>query len=82
MLVLHVKGKGVILYRSTAKEVEAIVRAQGSTPATVGVLNGRVHVGLSKEDLDFLSRGSGLLKVSRQDLAYAVSKVSPSSVSS
>ncbi|XP_023654009.2 uncharacterized protein [Paramormyrops kingsleyae] len=59
---------------NTAKEVEAIVRAQGSTPATVGILNGRVHVGLSEEDLDFLSRGSGLLKVSRRDLAYAVSK--------
>ncbi|XP_048871132.1 uncharacterized protein zgc:136858 isoform X2 [Brienomyrus brachyistius] len=59
---------------NTAKEVEAFVRAQGSTPATVGVLNGRVHVGLSEEDLDFLSCGSGLHKVSRRDLAYAVSK--------
>lgn len=37
---------------STATEVEAIVRAEGATPATVGVIEGKVHVGLSSEELD------------------------------
>lgn len=60
---------------STAKEVETIVRTQGAIPATVGVLNGRVHVGLSEEELDFLSRSKTALKVSRRDLPYVISKV-------
>ncbi|KAL2093600.1 hypothetical protein ACEWY4_010912 [Coilia grayii] len=59
---------------STAKEVEAIVREQGAIPATVGVLEGRVHVGLSGDELDFLSRSKTSLKVSRRDLPYVISK--------
>ncbi|MFT7796753.1 pseudouridine-metabolizing bifunctional protein C1861.05-like [Arapaima gigas] len=59
---------------NTAREVEAIVRAQGATPATVGVLQGRVHVGLTQEELEFLSSRIVSLKVSRRDLAYAVTK--------
>ncbi|XP_077423258.1 uncharacterized protein LOC144053087 isoform X2 [Vanacampus margaritifer] len=59
---------------STAKEVEAIVRAQNATPATVGVIEGKVHVGLSVEELDFLARCEGSVKVSRRDLPYVVSQ--------
>ncbi|CAJ1056321.1 pseudouridine-metabolizing bifunctional protein C1861.05 [Xyrichtys novacula] len=59
---------------STAKEVEAIVRAEGATPATVGVIDGEVHVGLSSDELHHLARCENSLKVSRRDLPYAVSK--------
>ncbi|XP_041692879.2 pseudouridine-metabolizing bifunctional protein C1861.05 [Coregonus clupeaformis] len=59
---------------STAKEVEAIVRTEGATPATVGLLQGRVHVGLSSEELDYLAQSKTSLKVSRRDLPYAISK--------
>ncbi|XP_007252903.3 uncharacterized protein zgc:136858 [Astyanax mexicanus] len=59
---------------STAKEVEAIVRAKGVTPATVGILDGTIHVGLSPEELDFMSRCKTALKVSRRDLPYVISK--------
>lgn len=51
------------------------MRAQGAIPATVGVLKGKVHVGLSEEELDFLSRSKTALKVSRRDLPYVISKV-------
>ncbi|KAM3609143.1 uncharacterized protein V6R79_010192 [Siganus canaliculatus] len=59
---------------STAKEVEAIVRGEGATPATVGVINGVVRIGLSSEELDYLSRCQGSLKVSRRDLPYVLSQ--------
>lgn len=59
---------------STAKEVEAIVRAEGATPATVGVIEGEVRVGLSPEELDHLARCKSSLKVSRRDLPYVISK--------
>lgn len=60
---------------STAKEVEDIVRAEGATPATVGVINGEVRVGLSSQELDQLARYEGSVKVSRRDLPYVISKV-------
>lgn len=60
---------------STAKEVEGIVRAEGAIPATVGVIEGKVHVGLSSEELDHLARSKSSLKVSRRDLPYVISKV-------
>lgn len=65
----------MILFISTAKEVEDIVRAAGATPATVGVIDGEVRVGLSSEELDQLARYEGSLKVSRRDLPYVISKV-------
>lgn len=55
--------------------MEAIVRAEGATPATVGIIEGEVHVGLSSEELDHLARCKSSLKVSRRDLPYVVSKV-------
>ena len=30
-----------------AQQLEAEVRAQGATPATVGLLHGKIHIGLS-----------------------------------
>lgn len=60
---------------STAKEVEAIVRAEGAIPATIGILEGSIHVGLSSDELDFLAQSKMALKVSRRDLPYVISKV-------
>ncbi|XP_016306584.1 pseudouridine-metabolizing bifunctional protein C1861.05 isoform X1 [Sinocyclocheilus anshuiensis] len=59
---------------STAKEVEAIVRAEGAIPATIGILEGSIHVGLSSDELDFLAQSKMALKVSRRDLPYVISK--------
>lgn len=55
--------------------MEAIVRAEGATPATVGVIEGEVHVGLSSEEINHLARCKSSLKVSRRDLPYVISKV-------
>ena len=78
-VMLTVDGLMPVLFdcASTAMEVESLVRAQGAIPATVGVLRGRVHVGLSSEELEYLARSEGSLKVSRRDLPYAISKVGP-----
>ncbi|KAM4734604.1 uncharacterized protein FYW61_007649 [Anableps anableps] len=59
---------------STAKEVEAIVLAEGATPATIGVIEGEIRVGLSSDELDHLARSKSPLKVSRRDLPYVISK--------
>ncbi|WP_237477000.1 pseudouridine-5'-phosphate glycosidase [Lichenibacterium dinghuense] len=57
---------------STARAVEAAVRKGGAVPATIAVLGGRIRVGLSEDELEALGRGSGAMKLSRADLAYAV----------
>ena len=53
----------------TARLVEAEVRAAGAVPATIAVIGGFVHVGLSGAELDFLGQSQGVMKLSRADLA-------------
>ena len=56
----------------TARAVEAEVRAAGAVPATVAVLEGRLHVGLSDSDLARLAQAQDVAKLSRADLAVAL----------
>lgn len=53
----------------TARSVEAEVRAAGAVPATIAVLDGRLHVGLTGAELEALGQASGVAKLSRADLA-------------
>ncbi len=57
---------------STARAVEAAVRAGGAVPATIVVLGGRIRVGLSDDEIEALGRARGAMKLSRADLAFAV----------
>jgi len=57
----------------TALKCEEIVRENGSIPATIAILNGKLKVGLSKDELDYLgSKGKEIIKTSRRDIAYNV----------
>lgn len=58
----------------TALSVEGKVRSAGSTPATIGVLDGRIVVGMQRAQLEVLADGNNtsLVKLSRRDLAAAV----------
>lgn len=57
----------------TARRVEAEVRRAGATPATIAVLGGAIHVGLSEEELERLGRTKDAMKLSRADLAVCLS---------
>lgn len=59
---------------STAREVEEIIRQRGAVPATIALMDGRVHVGLSDADLQkFASTDPARIrKCSRRDLGYAL----------
>jgi pseudouridine-5'-phosphate glycosidase len=52
----------------TAREVEAVVRAQGAEPATIALMDGRIRIGLADEELELLGRSGRAHKVSRRDL--------------
>jgi pseudouridine-5'-phosphate glycosidase len=53
----------------TARRVEAEVRAHGAVPATIAILEGQIHVGLTEAELDGLGQAKGVAKLSRADLA-------------
>lgn len=55
-----------------AQGMEAAIRAEGATPATVAVLSGQVHVGLEASDLEHLAKSGDVRKVSRRDLPVVV----------
>jgi pseudouridine-5'-phosphate glycosidase len=58
----------------TALAMEDAVMASGATPATIGILQGKITVGLSHDDIDRLAQrpAGSVRKVSRRDLALAV----------
>ncbi len=57
----------------TALKVEKIIRDNGAVPATIAIINGKLKVGLSESEIEFLGKeGSKIIKVSRRDLAYIV----------
>ncbi len=56
----------------TARAVEAELTAAGAVPATIAVLDGRLHVGLEPDQLEALAQAHGVAKLSRADLAVAM----------
>lgn len=60
--------------RDTARAVEAVVRAQGATPATIAVLNGVAWIGLTPALLDDLAGRTDAAKASRRDLGAVVAR--------
>ncbi|GAU77991.1 pseudouridine-5'-phosphate glycosidase [Fusibacter sp. 3D3] len=56
----------------TAREVENIIRAKGVVPATIAILKGRIKVGLTDEELEYLGHTKGVAKVSRRDMPFIV----------
>ena len=56
-----------------AKKCEEIIRENGAIPATIAIINGRIKVGLTEEDLNLLATSKNVAKVSRRDLAKVIS---------
>jgi pseudouridine-5'-phosphate glycosidase len=61
----------------TAREMEAAVREQGAVPATIGLLTGRLVVGLSNDEIELLANEENVAKVSRRDLSSVLSAKKP-----
>jgi len=59
----------------TALKVEKIIRDGGAVPATIAILNGRLKVGLTEKEIDFLGRsGEKIIKTSRRDIPFIIAK--------
>lgn len=54
-----------------AQEVQSIIRERGAIPATVGIISGKLHIGLTDSELTLLCRpDTPKEKVSRRDLPW------------
>jgi|AntRauTorcE11898_2_1112593.scaffolds.fasta_scaffold08734_2 pseudouridine-5'-phosphate glycosidase len=58
----------------TALEIEEIIRDNGAVPATIGIIEGRIKVGLTKEEVEFLGKSDNVVKVSRRDLPVVLAE--------
>ncbi len=58
----------------TALSLEDVVREHGAIPATIAVIDGKIKVGLSRKELEFMAKAKDVLKLSRMDLPYAISQ--------
>ena len=55
-----------------ALDVEAIVRDAGAVPATIALIDGIVHVGLERNELDRIANDDSVVKASTRDLAIII----------
>ena len=58
----------------TARSVEAEVRSGGVTPATIAVMDGRLKIGLSDDELRALAQAENVAKLSRADFAACIAR--------
>src|SRR5579885_2938218 len=60
-----------------AQAMEAAIRAEGAIPATIGILNGKIVIGLAQDQIQYLATARNIVKVSRRDLAVALATQRP-----
>ena len=58
----------------TAIAVEDVIRAQGVMPATIAIIGGKIKIGLTKEEIEYLGTAKDVLKVSRRDFPLVISQ--------
>ncbi|MBT8411785.1 MAG: pseudouridine-5'-phosphate glycosidase [Octadecabacter sp.] len=56
----------------TARLVESDIRESGATPATIAVIDGALHIGLTDAQLDGLGQAKDVAKLSRADIAACI----------
>ena len=88
LLDARAAGKAIVALESTiishgmpypqnvemAREVEQLIRDGGAVPATIAIIDGRICIGLSPEQLELLGTSPDAMKVSRRDLPFVLSQ--------
>lgn len=60
----------------TALNVEKIIRDNNAIPATIAILNGKLKVGLTEEEIEYLGKAKNVIKTSRRDIPFIIAKKS------
>ena len=56
-----------------AQEVEQVIRDAGAVPATIAIIDGKICIGLTAEQLELLATAPDAMKVSRRDMPFVLS---------
>jgi pseudouridine-5'-phosphate glycosidase len=57
-----------------ARNCEKIIREEGAVPATIGIVKGKIKVGLSDEEITWFAEHSDISKCSRRDMAAVIAR--------
>jgi pseudouridine-5'-phosphate glycosidase len=58
----------------TARNVEKIIRNHGAEPATIAIIGGKIKVGLTDEELEYLGKSKNVVKTSRRDIPFVIAR--------
>lgn len=58
----------------TALAVEDVIRKNGAVPATIGIIGGRIKIGLTKDEVEYMATAENVMKVSRRDYPLVISR--------
>lgn len=53
---------------------EDMIRKAGAEPYTIGILDGQIRIGLTKDEIEALGQNHSAIKVSRKDLPYCIAE--------
>lgn len=57
-----------------SQKLEEIIKEKGATPATIGLIDGIVHVGMDIQEIEYLATSANLRKISLRDIAFSLSQ--------
>ena len=58
----------------TALAVEEVIRKNGAIPATIAIIEVRIKIGLTPEEIEYMAKADNVLKVSRRDFPLVISQ--------
>lgn len=58
----------------TARAVEDVIRKNGAVPATIAIIGGRIKVGITDEEFEYIATAKNVAKVSRRDYPIVLAK--------
>ena len=57
-----------------ARTAESLVRKSGATPATIAIIDGKIHVGLDSDQLEILVSSKNVEKIAVRDIAFTITQ--------
>lgn len=58
----------------TALRLHQVIRENGAVPATIGIIGGRIKVGLTDEQIEYMGKADDVAKISRRDLPFVLAR--------
>jgi len=54
----------------TALKIESVIRKNDSVPATIAIIDGKIKIGLTNNEIEFIARSNNILKATKRDIPF------------